>query len=227
MHNSKFYNMPVIKGSDQSKIGTISYETAKGNQVGVNNLEKSQQKSSPQITQFHKDLFLYSAPHSELDDSETTQRNTNVTKKKLRVLFIKSPEYSALENAALQLAQDAANQRTVIYVLSKQSDLSDLANKFSNLRTNGNSKPEVRFVKYRTQADAENAQRYISAQYDKLPGNSLSLVKGKANVFNFASKGFIPLLPGDTSSSASGGSSSSTSESHFNPQISHLPTNIR
>ncbi|KAH8341776.1 hypothetical protein KR067_005635, partial [Drosophila pandora] len=52
---------------------------------------------------------------------------------------------------------------------------------------NNNNKPEVHFVKYRTQEDAANAQRAIQSQYDQLGGSSQAHNGGVAPVLNFAS----------------------------------------
>ncbi|CAD6994894.1 unnamed protein product [Ceratitis capitata] len=69
------------------------------------------------------------------------------------------PEGNGLENAAVNLAKLAAEERTAIYVLQKQADLGGLANKLQAQHDVNRNKPEVHFVKYRTPEDAVNAQR--------------------------------------------------------------------
>ncbi|XP_037808509.1 uncharacterized protein LOC119601566 [Lucilia sericata] len=143
--------------------------------------------SAPAPAEFEKEFFTYSAPEGAFDDNSGNQQLGNV-KRGLRVIFIKGPENSGLENAALQLAKSAGEQRTAIYVLNKQADIGDLANKLNNLNKNNANKPEVHFVKYRTPADAENAQRAIQGQYEGLGGKSSSHNGGVAPVLDFASK---------------------------------------
>ncbi|XP_036325274.1 uncharacterized protein LOC118738443 [Rhagoletis pomonella] len=137
--------------------------------------------------EYNKEFYTYSAPENEFDDAGANDQIAHSLKKNLRVVFIKGPENNGLENAALQLAKAAGDERTAIYVLSKQADIGDLANRLNSLQSNTN-KPEVHFVKYRTPADAENAQRAIQSQYDSLPGPSTSNSGGAAPVLNFASQ---------------------------------------
>lgn len=54
-------------------------------------------------------------------------------------------------------------ERTVIYVLTKQSDVSDINASVQDTPTVP-SKPEVFFIKYKTQEEALNAQRQIQGK---------------------------------------------------------------
>ncbi|CAD6993506.1 unnamed protein product [Ceratitis capitata] len=145
------------------------------------------------VSEFNKEYYTYTAPEHEFDDVAAGDIG-NALRKNLRVVFIKGPENTGLENAALQLAKSAGDERTAIYVLTKQADIGDLANKLNSVQSTG-SKPEVHFVKYRTQADAENAQRAIQTQYDSLPGASSNHNGGSAPVLDFASKAPAPAAP--------------------------------
>ncbi|XP_069961745.1 uncharacterized protein [Bactrocera oleae] len=138
--------------------------------------------------EFNKEFFSYTAPEEEFNDADAGQDIANSLKKNLRVIFIKGPENRGLENAALQLAKHAAEDQTAIYVLQKQSDIGDLANKLNSINSQSAHKPEVHFVKYRTPEDAANAQRAIQSQYDQLGGNSQAHDGGVAPVHNFASQ---------------------------------------
>ncbi|KNC34789.1 hypothetical protein FF38_01917 [Lucilia cuprina] len=153
------------------------------------------------ISEFKKEFYSYAAPEDAFDDNEAANKIAGALKKNLRVVFIKSPENKGFEEAALNLAKHAAQERTAIYVLSKQSDIGDLANKLQNLKSQSQSKPEVHFVKYRTPEDAANAQKAIQEQYNTLPGTSQTVNGGDASVLNFASRapvsaGHIPAGPG-------------------------------
>uniref|UniRef100_A0A1B0FP22 DUF243 domain-containing protein n=1 Tax=Glossina morsitans morsitans TaxID=37546 RepID=A0A1B0FP22_GLOMM len=138
-------------------------------------------------TDYHKEFYVFSAPNNELDIADDIARAQNAAKKTLRVIFIKTPENSGLEKAAIDLAKSALEQKTAIYVLNKDTDLSGLADKLRSLNQNSPNKPEVHFVKYRTNEDAENAKKAIQSQYDSLNGESKHYQEGVAPVLNFAS----------------------------------------
>ncbi|XP_053950325.1 translation initiation factor IF-2-like [Anastrepha ludens] len=138
--------------------------------------------------EYSKEFFSYSAAEQDFDDADAAQQAAISLKKNLRVVFIKGPENTGLENAALQLAKHAGEDKTAIYVLQKQSDISDLANKLNAIQGQSSHKPEVHFVKYRTPEDAANAQQAIQSQYNQLGGNSQSHNGGVAPVHNFASQ---------------------------------------
>ncbi|XP_030370015.1 uncharacterized protein LOC115620758 [Scaptodrosophila lebanonensis] len=159
--------------------------------------------------ELQKEFFTYTADESAFDEPDAAQQSANDLKKSLRVIFIKGPDSSGLEQGALQLAKQASQQETAIYVLSKQADIGDLANKLNNINDNKSNKPEVHFVKYRTPEDAANAQRAIQGQYDQLGGASSHHDGGVAPSLNFASKGPAPALPAAPA-----------------PGPSYLPTNI-
>ncbi|XP_018791259.1 PREDICTED: keratin, type II cytoskeletal 1b-like [Bactrocera latifrons] len=142
---------------------------------------------SPVSHGVNKEFFSFSAPEDEFEDAEGAQQLANSLKKNVRVIFIKGPENNGLEKAALALARNAAEQKTAIYVLQKQHDIADLANKLQSVNDNRNHHPEVHFVKYRNQDDLVNAKRTIQSQYDQEPGASQNYNHAVAPVINFAS----------------------------------------
>ncbi|XP_055383972.1 uncharacterized protein LOC129613775 [Condylostylus longicornis] len=119
---------------------------------------------------WNKQYFIHSAPDDSLDADGSNPANSLVNRRNLRVVIVKAPENKGLENAALQLAKAAGEDRTAIYVLNKQTDLAELQNKLSQITDQNANKPEVHFVKYRTPEEAEHAQRTIQNQYDQLQG---------------------------------------------------------
>ncbi|XP_055850514.1 glycine, alanine and asparagine-rich protein-like [Episyrphus balteatus] len=134
-----------------------------------------------------KEYYIYSAPEEQAQEGHNTQSIETVIKKNLRVIFIKAPENNAVHNAALNIAKQATEDRTAIYVLSKEPDVSEIASQVQQISENVRAKPEVRFIKYRTNEDALNAQRTIQQQYEALGGTSQSSNEGVAPVLNFAS----------------------------------------
>ncbi|XP_023165806.2 uncharacterized protein LOC111596013 [Drosophila hydei] len=161
----------------------------------------------------NKEFYTFEANEDDFNDPAASNRIANNANRGLRVIFIKGPENRGLENAALALAKQAAEQQTAIYVLNKQTDIGDLANKFNAVRQNSNARPEVHFVKYRTPEDAVNAQRAIQSQYDSLGGTSQNINGGIAPAINFASRG-------------STGPSTVNYGSPSVPNSSYLPANI-
>ncbi|XP_061393865.1 uncharacterized protein LOC133329408 [Musca vetustissima] len=149
--------------------------------------------------ELEKEFYTFSANDDDFVKPASSNQYANSLKQGLRVIFIKGPEHNGLEDAALALAKQAAEQQTAIYVLNKQADLSDLANKLNTLNNNVNHKPEVHFVKYRTPEDAANAQKAIQDQYNSLGGTSQTFNGGVAPALNFASK--APVAPVSAASS--------------------------
>ncbi|XP_055852001.1 keratin, type II cytoskeletal 1-like [Episyrphus balteatus] len=167
-----------------------------------------------------KEYFLYSAPAEQAQEGHFTKNVETIIKKNLRVIFIKAPENNAVHNAALKIAKQATEDRTAIYVLSKEPDVSEIATQVQEISENVRAKPEVRFIKYRTNEDALNAQRTIQQQYEALGGTSQSSNEGVAPVLNFASpakndgQGRANLIAaGSSTSSSNFGSLGSSSNS--------------
>ncbi|XP_073820024.1 uncharacterized protein [Musca autumnalis] len=177
---------------------------------------------APQATTLEKEFYTFTANDADFNEPAASNQYNNVAKQGLRVIFIKGPENNGLENAALALAKQAAEQRTAIYVLNKQADLAGLADKFNNINNNVNHKPEVHFVKYRTPEDAANAQRAIQSQYDSLGGTSQSFNGGVASALNFASQA----SRGSYSTAGSAPSGQYLAPAAATPSESYLPANI-
>ncbi|XP_013099484.1 uncharacterized protein LOC106081816 [Stomoxys calcitrans] len=176
---------PSLNSAPSYDSGRNSYDS------GISSYDAQGSNGSPSLGaqgELQKEFITFSADEEEFNDPEATNQFANAVKQGLRVVFIKGPDNNGLEDAALALAKQAANQQTAIYVLNKQTDLSDLANKLNAVSDNSNNKPEVHFVKYRSAEDADNAQRAIQGQYDALGGQSQNINGGVAPVLNFASQ---------------------------------------
>uniref|UniRef100_A0A6P4EGV3 Glycine, alanine and asparagine-rich protein-like n=1 Tax=Drosophila rhopaloa TaxID=1041015 RepID=A0A6P4EGV3_DRORH len=179
-----------IGGSIGSGAGLGGLSSFGGGSIGGGDLSAPVSYNAPApAAELEKEFFTFTANEQDFDEPQQLERVSSALNKALRVVFIKGPENRGLENAALALAKQAAQQETAIYVLNKQADIGDLANKLNAIRSNNNNKPEVHFVKYRTPEDAANAQRAIQGQYDQLGGSSQAHNGGVAPVLNFASAG--------------------------------------
>ncbi|XP_058977489.1 keratin, type I cytoskeletal 9-like [Musca domestica] len=125
----------------------------------------------------HKQFITVSAPEDNQNLEMTKHLVIGRPQKNYRVVFIKAPSSS---NANVKLSAEYAPQeeKTVIYVLSKNDnnlEVSDIATPAPTVP----SKPEIFFIKYKTEEEAQHAQRQIqgrslplSAEYDKIEGSS-------------------------------------------------------
>ncbi|XP_061401352.1 uncharacterized protein LOC133337104 [Musca vetustissima] len=214
-------------------IAAVTAQYQYGVNFGGGNSEdlgfSKQQQVLPLQEEYSKSFYSFSAPEHEFEDPNAAEKIASALKKNLRVVFIKGPENKGLENAVLQLAKTAAEDRTAIYVLNKQSDIGSLVNQLQELKSTTDNRPEVHFVKYRTQADAENAQRTIQSQYDSLPGTSIDNAPRSASVLNFASKSAFTGNEADLvpPTSAPAPASVPPSRSYIPPRSAYIPPSKR
>ncbi|XP_017098109.2 secreted protein C [Drosophila bipectinata] len=118
----------------------------------------------------HKQFFTVAAPEEHENLERTKHLVIGRPQKNYRVVFIKAPSSS---NANVKLSAEYApkEEKTVIYVLSKkdnQLEVNDIATPAPTVP----SKPEVFFIKYKTDAEASHAQQQIQAEYDRIEGTS-------------------------------------------------------
>ncbi|EDV47752.1 uncharacterized protein LOC6552074 [Drosophila erecta] len=124
-----------------------------------------------------KRFFIHSAPE-EAEDYKERHITVGVPKRNYNVVFIKSPQRN--NRKTIKISPAANEDKTVIYVLSKKGD-SDLNAEVVE-QASSTSKPEVFFIKYKTNEEAAHAQQQIQAQYDALGGSSQLTDEGVAPV---------------------------------------------
>ncbi|XP_037828760.1 uncharacterized protein LOC119616472 [Lucilia sericata] len=168
------------------------FTLAQANNLGYNydsqNINSGTNHSPFPNVVLQKEFYTYSAPDNVFDDVPNIGELTKTRKMNLRVIFIRAPENNGLANAITNLVRSRVESKTAIYVLTKQTDIGSLTQQLQNLNTQNPNKPEVRFVKYRTEEEAVNAQRIIQQQYETLGGKTQVHNGGVAPVLNFASK---------------------------------------
>ncbi|ALC46135.1 TwdlR, partial [Drosophila busckii] len=119
-----------------------------------------------QHADYHKHFFAFEAPQDAGEQADLAEQSiAAIAKKNLQVVFIKAPENKGVEGALNALIKQSNVDKTAIYVLNKQTDAQELASKFSALQAQHKHKPQVHFVKYRTEAEAAHAQQQIRAKY--------------------------------------------------------------
>uniref|UniRef100_A0A6P4EWJ2 Uncharacterized protein LOC108043304 n=1 Tax=Drosophila rhopaloa TaxID=1041015 RepID=A0A6P4EWJ2_DRORH len=139
-------------GSDAA-LGEEKYTTQAGNHYQEN-------------ADFHKHFYAFEAPYDSVEEADLVETKlASLSEKNLQVVFIKAPENKAVVGALNALAKQTSEDKTAIYVLNKQTDANELASEISALKAHHKHKPQVHFVKYRTEAEAAQAQQYIQAQY--------------------------------------------------------------
>ncbi|KAI8130874.1 hypothetical protein CVS40_0644 [Lucilia cuprina] len=148
-------------------------------------LSSSQYNYQPQQqTIVSKDIFIHSAPEETEEIGGDLGAEAGPIRKNYRIVFIKAPSQNLKLNLdALKRAQASNEEKTVIYVLSKKPDLANIQNQLSAVQTEQKAhKPEVYFIKYKTQEEANRAQQEIQAQYDALGGSTRISDEGIAPV---------------------------------------------
>ncbi|KAM8706909.1 hypothetical protein ACLKA7_011071 [Drosophila subpalustris] len=157
---------------------------------GLNFLPQQQQQSQQQQFQSYnpsaslvtKDIYVH-VPPAEDAEERYPQPPVPVAppRKHYRIVFIKSPTPS-VNKAALRIKQAPVEEKTIIYVLTKKPDPLELQTAIEEAAPKQISKPEVFFIKYKTQEEAAHAQRTIQAQYDQLGGTTQISDEGVAPV---------------------------------------------
>ncbi|XP_034486881.1 uncharacterized protein LOC117791282 [Drosophila innubila] len=152
---------------------------------GLNLLPQQQQQYqsyNPTASHVSKDIYVHVPP---TEDSEERYPQPPLPalppRKHYRIVFIKAPTPS-VNKAALRVQQAPVEEKTIIYVLTKKPDPLDLQTAIEEAAPKQISKPEVFFIKYKTQEEAAHAQRTIQAQYDQLGGTTQVSDEGVAPV---------------------------------------------
>ncbi|XP_017869482.1 PREDICTED: nuclear transcription factor Y subunit beta [Drosophila arizonae] len=150
-------------------------------QSGVNqqyHAEQHQQQQQQPIVS--KRFFIHSAPEDIEEEYKERHITVGVPKRNYNVVFIKSPQRSN-KKTSIKISPAVNEDKTVIYVLSKKTDSSDIHAEVVE-QPSSTSKPEVFFIKYKTNEEAAHAQQQIQAQYDSLGGTSQLTDEGVAPV---------------------------------------------
>ncbi|KAH8311759.1 hypothetical protein KR044_007916, partial [Drosophila immigrans] len=136
-----------------------------------------------------KDIYIHSAPDDTEEISQAGPQLDNLPiRKNYRIVFIKAPTQNLKHTAAaLKRAQASNEEKTVIYVLSKKPDITEIQQHLQLSQTESKvHKPEVYFIKYKTTEEAQRAQQEIQAQYDALGGATHISDEGVAPITSFS-----------------------------------------
>ncbi|XP_032295157.1 involucrin [Drosophila virilis] len=147
-----------------------------GSSFGYN---QQPQSYSPVVS---KDIYVHVPPAEEPEERYPQPvLPVGPPRKHYRIVFIKAPTPS-VSKAAVRVQQAPVEEKTIIYVLTKKPDPLELQTAIEEAAPKPISKPEVFFIKYKTQEEAAHAQRTIQAQYDQLGGTTQVSDEGVAPV---------------------------------------------
>ncbi|XP_073819969.1 uncharacterized protein [Musca autumnalis] len=137
------------------------------NEVQSNENSKNKWQQEPIVT---KRFFTYSAP--EDDEPEIIQRDIvlGAPRKTYNVVFIRAP-VAKQHKAKIRIIPSINEDKTVIYLLAKKVD-APVVETYVEEPVTTTAKPEVFFIKYRTNKEAEHVQHHIQAKFDHLGGNT-------------------------------------------------------
>lgn len=149
-HYQHVYDVP------QQQHQQTSYQAIREAGVHYNSVKSPQE---PIVT---KHFYVHAAP--EEPDEETGPRFIPLgqSQKTYKIIFIKAPTYSSKSQVIPVLPQN--QEKTIIYVLSKKPEFDQTVSLPGPTPTEP-SKPEVFFVKYKTQEEADRAQKQIQGNY--------------------------------------------------------------
>lgn len=162
---------------------TQLYNPPTGNAYSYSQMQQSQynshqqQHAAPIVT---KRFYIHSAPEEE--DNEIDERFITIGKprKNYNIVFIRAP-HKAPSKTKLKIVPAINEDKTVIYVLAKKPTESEIEAHVQEYATT-TAKPEVYFIKYKTNEEAAHAQHTIQAQYDALGGSTEVSHEGVAPV---------------------------------------------
>ncbi|XP_037814564.1 uncharacterized protein LOC119605491 [Lucilia sericata] len=117
-----------------------------------------------------KQFYVVSAPEDDDNQPKNKHLVLGRPQKNYRVVFIKAPN-SGNGNVKYSAEFAPQEEKTVIYVLSKKDNELDASDIATPAPTTA-SKPEVFFIKYKTDEEAQQAQKEIQGEYDKLGGTN-------------------------------------------------------
>ncbi|XP_073816604.1 uncharacterized protein [Musca autumnalis] len=117
-----------------------------------------------------KRFFIHSAPEEYGVEVQEHDIAVGTPRKNYNVVFVKAPAEKQ-QKVKVRVTPALNEEKTAVYVLSKKAD-APIVETLVQEPVTTTSKPEVAFIKYRTNEEAEHAQHKIQAEYDRLGGST-------------------------------------------------------
>lgn len=109
-----------------------------------------------------KDFYFHAAPEEPEEQAGPRFVQVGRARKNYKVIFIKAPTYGSSQQIIPVLPQN--EEKTIVYVLSKKPTLSQEV-QIPEQPVTEPSKPDVFFIKYKNQEEAQKAQQHIQGRY--------------------------------------------------------------
>ncbi|KAI8127873.1 Protein gone early [Lucilia cuprina] len=165
------YKQPELLGSGPSGafsgLSPASLQPSTHGHGGDKYLPPAPTTAAPIV---RKQFYVVSAPEDDDNQPKNKHLVLGRPQKNYRVVFIKAPN-SGAGNVKYSAEFAPQEEKTVIYVLSKKDNELDASDIATPAPTTA-SKPEVFFIKYKTDEEAQQAQKEIQGEYDKLGGTN-------------------------------------------------------
>lgn len=158
---------------------------------------------APTQTIVTKDVYVHAPPDDEPEEFISDFGEPAVNHKRYKIIFIKAPSPNIQQQFRVQ-QQATQQEKTIVYVLVKKPELAtniDLGGGTQNI----NSKPEVYFIKYKTNKQFDggvgNSGGLIGSGQGSRGGNvgfvenSVSIGNDNSNRPSYGPKGYIPPEP--------------------------------
>ncbi|XP_073816576.1 uncharacterized protein [Musca autumnalis] len=140
-----------------------------------------------------KRFFIHSAPEEHGVEVQQHDISVGTPRKNYNVVFVKAP-VEKQQKVKVRVTPAVNEEKTAVYVLSKKAD-APIVETLVQEPVTTTSKPEVAFIKYRTNEEAEHAQHKIQAEYDRLGGTTsvsdegVSVVKSVIGILDSLQEG--------------------------------------
>lgn len=146
---------------DNVNANPIPVEVSNIGDGGINTVENNVFEVPVDEAEITKHFYIHSAPE---EPEEVVHKHFTIGKpqKAYRVVFIKAPASNA--QASISASFAPKEEKTVIYVLSKKPNHVEIKDVVTPPPTEP-SKPEVIFVKYKTNEEAIHAQQSIQGMF--------------------------------------------------------------
>lgn len=145
----------------QATLQSQSQSQTTGSNFGFaqqNSQHTAQQSQEPIVT---KHFYVHAAPEEPEEPEEPQFVHVGRPQKTYKIIFIKAPTYASQSRIIPIFPQN--EEKTIVYVLSKKPELSQDI-QLPQPKTTEPTKPEVFFIKYKTQQEAEQAQQSIQGK---------------------------------------------------------------
>lgn len=138
--------------------------------------QQTVQQLPPIVT---KHFYVHAAPEDPEEQAGPRFVQLGRARKTYKVIFIKAPSYGASSQIIPVLPQN--EEKTIVYVLSKKPDFSQNI-QLPEQPVTEPSKPDVFFIKYKTQQEAESARQQIQGMCLWSAANGQLKLKWKVNL---------------------------------------------